>query len=410
MSLLSGSQRRYLLISQVFGQLAPIVVLPLLTRILNPEQMGLYQVAFSISIIALPFALLQSDVLVPIARNIEQVRRLRRLTIAATLLVSSMSALGAFFLVSQGSHETALTTALLVVALSVTSFSSATLIRTGDSKSLIRRNLFGGGLVASFQVIAALFHPTALALGIGMILGRLTCITLVRSHRAFEPHSSDVTGAYGFWKILSGASANALGAFGSQMPMLIVAPIFGAAAAGHLGLGQRVVGGPVGLVGQGVNQIFTADSASILRSREAFLWPKLRRPLGLLMLTALLAALALGTIVPPITPWIFGASWAPAGKYIQILALPMCLQLVAIPMVPLLAMLGLQSLVFALQIFRVLGIAACAIIGIRLSWSMLTTVMLISIIWTLAYCLTIWVAIRAIHNYDAKINGIGHGK
>lgn len=395
--------RAQLLASQAFGQIAPIAVIPLLTRLLTPEQMGHYQVALSIALVAIPFAIFQADVFVPVARDADEVGKLERRALLATLIVGSIAALATTLLMSGGGTESAITTFLLLATMSLMSVSNATLIRKDDMHKLVQRNMLGGTLVAASQMACALLHPTAISLGIGMLLGRVLSQAILRSTRDCAPHPNSNNVPQGFWRVMSGAGGNALGTFASQMPMLVVAPVYGAAAAGHLGLGQRVVGAPAGLIGQGINQIIVADASAIMRSGEPKLWSGLRRHLILLISLSLVAAATISLIVPPITPWLFGNAWEPAGKYIQILALPMCLQLVAVPLSPLMSMLGMQRVMLALQFFRVLGILACILIGFKFSLGMPMTITLISAIWAAAYFATISLAIVAIRKYDSGI-------
>lgn len=392
--------RAQLLASQIFGQLMPIAAIPFLTRLLEPAEMGHYQIALSIALVALPFAIFQADVFIPVAYDSSEVRMLTRRGFVSTAIVACTASSIVFLIPSGGGLKSAITTSLLVAVMSLMSLTNAELIRKNDMSKIVQRNLLGGALVAIAQTLFAILHPTAISLGLGMLVGRTLSQVLLRSAKIFEPHSNRVQVPKDFWRALSGAGANALGTFASQMPMLLVAPLFGAAAAGQLGLGQRVVGAPTGLIGQGINQIIVADASAIIRSGKAELWAGLRRQLVLLISLSLAAAMAIAIIIPPLTPWIFGSLWAPAGKYIQILALPMCLQLVAIPMAPLMAMLGMQREMVSLQIIRIFCIVGCILAGSTFSLGMSSTVSLISAAWTMAYCATIALAIVGMRRHD----------
>lgn len=397
--------RAQLLASQTLGQIMPIAAIPFLTRLLDPLEMGHYQIALSIALVALPFAIFQADVFVPVARDADEVRTLVRRALVTTLIVGAIATSVASLLPSGGGLETAVTTFLLLAVLTLTSLTNAVLIRKNDMSKLVHRNILGGVLVAVIQTIFATLHPTAISLGIGMLIGRALCQALLKSARICAPHANGTEVPKDFWRVLSGAGASALGTFASQMPMLLVAPVYGAAAAGYLGLGQRVVGAPTGLIGQGINQIIVADTSAIIRDGKAELWAGLGRQIVLLITLSLAAAIAIVIILPPLTPWIFGAPWIPAGKYMQILALPMCLQLAAIPMVPLMAMLGMQSTMLTLQVFRIICIVGCIFAGSQFSLGMPLTVSLISAVWTIAYVATIGVAIAGMRKYDTQVRG-----
>ncbi|MEN3748064.1 oligosaccharide flippase family protein [Sphingomonas sp. HF-S3] len=392
--------RAQLLVSQALGQIMPIAAIPFLTRLLNPEQMGHYQVALSIALVALPFALFQADVFVPVARDADEVRLLERRAVLTTLIVGSIATSVAALLPNGGGLEAAVTTALLLAIMSLISVTNAVLIRKNDMPKLVHRNIAGGAFVAISQTIFAMLHPTSISLGLGMFVGRAFCQALLRSGKACAPHPNIADVPKDLWRVLSGASANALGTFASQMPMLLVAPVYGAAAAGYLGLGQRVVGAPTALIGQGVNQIIVADASAIIRGGEAKLWPGLRRQIIMLISLSLAAALAIAVIIPPLTSWIFGAPWAPAGDYMRILALPMCLQLVAIPMAPLMVMLGMQQAMLAIQIGRIFCTVGCILAAAHFALGMPLTVTLISAVWSLAYVVTIGLTITGMRKYD----------
>ncbi|TCM17661.1 O-antigen/teichoic acid export membrane protein [Novosphingobium sp. PhB165] len=394
--------RAQLLASQTLGQIMPIAAIPFLTRMVDPGEMGHYQIALSIALVALPFAIFQADVFVPVAHDADEVQTLLRRALLTTLIVGSVATSVAFLLPSGGGAEAAITAFLLLAVMSLTSLTNAVLIRKNDMSRLVHRNMVGGAFVAIMQTMFAMVHPTAISLGLGMLIGRVLCQVLLRSTRHYAPHSNRSEVPKDFWRVLTGAGASALGTFASQMPMLLVAPVYGAAAAGYLGLGQRVVGAPTGLIGQGVNQIIVADASAIIRSGQSKLWTGLRWQVLLLISLSLAAAMAITIIIPPLTPWIFGAPWAPAGKYMQILAVPMCLQLVAIPMVPLMAMLGMQKAMLSLQIFRMVCIVGCIFLGSKLSLGMPLTVTLISAVWTMAYVATIGLAIEGMRKYDMQ--------
>ena len=140
--------------------------------------------------------------------------------------------------------------------------------------ALARRNLLQGigQVVTQVGLGLAGVRPIGLLLGLG--IGRLCgiggaisdggllrapgpgcrrCVAAVRRYRRFPLVAS--------WSKL-------LNTAGLQVPLLLISVVYGDARAGLLGLTVRVIGGPAGVIGQAVYQVFTAEASAKVRGDD----------------------------------------------------------------------------------------------------------------------------------------------
>ncbi|MGH1462419.1 MAG: lipopolysaccharide biosynthesis protein [Neptuniibacter sp.] len=147
-------------------------------------------------------------------------------------------------------------------------------------------------------------------------------------------------------------------AAGTQIPALLFATAFGAGAAGLYALSHRIVGLPMGVVGQAVSQVFLSDAAGQFRK-------------GTLATNAQYAQRALiKVIMPPViiliiyAPYIFeftfGSYWRESGEIASWLALWMLVSFSTSPLSSIFTITENQALGMLMQvnlfIFRILGL------------------------------------------------------
>ena len=156
-----------------------------------------------------------------------------------------------------------------------------------------------------------------------------------------------------------------INAASQALPVLMLASLFGAAAAGLYSLGRLVMAMPSSLIGQAVFDVFYPRITEAARHREN---------LFTLLLKASLALAAAGVVpfglVILFGPWlfgfVFGAEWLAAGAYAQWLALWLFFAFVNRPSVAAIATLGKQGFFLVYEIVS-LGLRAGALyVGFRL--------------------------------------------
>jgi O-antigen/teichoic acid export membrane protein len=184
------------------------------------------------------------------------------------------------------------------------------------------------------------------------------------------------------------------------MPPLLLAIVFGPAAAGWFGLGQRLMSLPIRLLSQAARQVFLGEAAQ-------------RDPRGLSRLfvrsSAMFLAFALIGMAPILFagPWLFevcfGPAWRTSGEMVQLLVPLYTTRFVVTPVSQTLNVLGRQNLHLISSSLD----AGLLIVSFTLAWwlefSILSTVALFSACSTFAYLVYFYLAWKSIQTAVARM-------
>lgn len=356
-----GSLAR-LLLGQVVGQLCLVVAIPLLTRLVAPAQMGLFQVAAAIGVVLQPAATLCHEFRIPVATSTGEVAALRRAglrTLGGTAAMCGVVAVGALLADAGAVAATSLTTAILLLAYAGTVLDNAVLIHADRRSALAVRNLLSGVLGAGLQIGAALLVGSAVALGAAVLLGRLVAIGVTHGVSGGD---RDPTAVPSVRSSLTAVGAQSIWVLSMQTLTLLSTPFFGVVAAGHVGLAQRIAGAPTALIGQALGQVAQSLLAPHVRAPDGGLRRAVLRQIVALGGVAGVLALGLILLAPRWAGTLLGEQYAAVGLVTAVLAVPFALQITTGPLVPLLIMLDRQTTLLRLQIARS-GAAVLAVVG-----------------------------------------------
>lgn len=398
------SRERWLVVGgQAAGQLATVATLPLLTRILDPAPMGLYQAAFAIGVILQPVASLRMEFLLPAVRGDRELRRLVRFS-TWSQVVCGVIAFTLFAVLAlageDASGQIALMSGLVMVAYAWTVVDNALLVRRGAMHRLAVRNLLAGFLTAGLQIVVALVMPNILLLALSILLGRAVAILLTRRRIDVAPDASpgqveDVPWSVSraVFSVLSGLVSSA----SLQGLTVYVTVGFGAAAAGAVGVAQRSASAPVAFLSQGLSQYSQAKIAAVLRTGEGEARREILNQIRGTLPIAALATVGLAVLGPVLSPFVFGPGWDDVGPVIALLALPIGLQLLLSPVMSVFVMLGRERLLLVVQIVRLAISLVGAFVAQILTADVLLTVLGFAIGTVIGYAFTllaVWRIVR----------------
>jgi O-antigen/teichoic acid export membrane protein len=397
-----------LISGQVIGQLSLIVVIPLLTRQFDPAEFGWFQLAMAVALVLQPVATLRAEFVIPTFENEQSARRLYFLALCSTLGLACASGSAALVALLAGDVDQSVLwvmTGILLVAAAWTVVDNSRLIRAQRTRPLAIRNALAGLLAAGLQVIVALVGWGIVGLALALLFGRIIAIALTWVPRVSPvnsapalPERNPYTVRRAGLSISSGLAASA----SAQTITLATGAMLGAQESAYVSVAQRMAGAPLTLLGQGLGQALQSRVAPAIRQRTGNVVALLRRQVLTLSVVAVGAATAIAILAPALAEPVLGKGWQPAGVVTAVLAPALALQLLTGPLMPVLPMLGKESLLFATQVLRLglvvvatvwAGISTASMIGMAIAYSAASVA---------GYMLMLLVVMRAARAFDSE--------
>ena len=156
-----------------------------------------------------------------------------------------------------------------------------------------------------------------------------------------------------------------------------------------------MISGPLAIVGQAVNQVFTGETGLAIRRSQGMLGASVRGNVLRLLAVGALPAVVLIVFGPSLFALVFGAEWTEAGRYAQILALSYLAQFAVIPVSSILALTERQGQQLGWSVLRLLltagGLAVCGVIEA----SVITAITVLGITQALSYVALYAFCVRA---------------
>jgi O-antigen/teichoic acid export membrane protein len=363
-----------LLSGTAIAQLIPLLATPVLTRIYTPEQFGALAILLAV---ANPLSLLvcgRYDLTVVLPRDDERANVLARLALLLAMVVSLLlgGLLWSFREPLSGlmGGEVALTPVLLAPLLFLLMGFFQPL-----NNWLIRKQAFRAMSVNKMVQTTGI---TLVSLGLGwwafehgLMVGYVAGWALYVAFGAMQVRWK----GFRFMPLQFAAMREAAMAYRSfplynalpavmntatlSIPVFLLTRVFDEQVTGQFNLCRQTIFLPVTFFATSFMQVYMQRASSTVAAGEAVL-PSLRRSVQLLGGLALALVLVLLTAGPFLFGLVFGAQWTEAGTYARILALPIALQFVVVPLTPLLPALGH---IRAYSIWQVLYFASVLLLG-----------------------------------------------
>ncbi|GAB2798222.1 lipopolysaccharide biosynthesis protein [Halomonas shantousis] len=355
------------------SQIIALALAPIITRLYDPNVIGILGTFMTVVAILAPLASLTYPVAIILPKHDGQavgLVRLAALIAVATALATSLilllwghdvvSLLGAE---SLSSFLAFLPLAMLLMA--GVQIAEQWLIRKHRYKATAKALIAKALVLNGSKVGAGLFAPTALALIVLTILGTAFHVLILVKY-AFQGKTLTQEAAdggeerrslkhlarqYGDFPMYRTPQVF-LNALSQGLPVLMLASLFGPAAAGFYTLAKQALGAPAQLLSKSIGDVFYPRISAAEKNGEN---------LAKLLIQATLALMALGIVpfglVMLAGPWLFGLvfgdEWSVAGEYARWLSLWLLFALVNRPAVSALPVLKLQGLFLVYEVVSV---------------------------------------------------------
>ncbi|HEY3731944.1 MAG TPA: lipopolysaccharide biosynthesis protein [Steroidobacteraceae bacterium] len=363
----------------VAAQAVSFATLPILARLYSPAEFGRYQIFLAALIFLIPIASLRYELAILNAETDDRAFALGRLCLGLNALVAAVTlALCAAVHLLWPSGAAKLGSALWVLPVALLAggaFQTFTyLLLRGHA---FRVGAIAKGCQAASNSVAALALSGLKISGLGLVLGELTGRgiaalyvvgkmigqdTRYRLWRRQKYSMRDMLTRYRDYPLISlpGSVLNAVG--GTLAPLLIFAA-FGASVSGQYGLVDRCISLPIAVVVQAVSQVYMASFSTAMRDGAADPLDLFRRVVFAHLKLGIVPIAVLLLFGPQLFTVVFGARWALAGNFSQIVAPLMLVAFVVNPVDMTLMLLNRQKMNSLWYLLRlVLTLAAWAAI------------------------------------------------
>lgn len=383
----------------IAGQALVVISSPLLTRLVTPEEFGLFAVFSALVGIAAMAAGLRYEFAVPLAAADEDAAAITAFVVLnsaglAVLTVGLVWLCGGWFVERLDAAPLAPWLWLLPPAIFVWGSGSAlsywSVRRHTYRVNAINRTLQLGTQTAG-QLGAGFAGWGAPGLIVGYLLGYLTRLG---HYVAFLP-AADRRMLFAWrwqrwravarehWRYPAFSLPSSLLAQIIQLgPAIIVAAMFGPAVAGFYALAQRVVGLPIRMLSEAASQVFLGELRGLERPALRRLF---RRTVMLFAGLAITLMLPLLLFAPPLFELMFGDRWAEGGALVQLLVPLYIARFIDRPISQLFNALNRHQLGLLLTFLRALALVTSFSIGAVFALSTFATILIFSILSTAVY-------------------------
>ncbi|WP_019143184.1 oligosaccharide flippase family protein [Noviherbaspirillum massiliense] len=315
------------------GHLLTILAAPVLTRLYQPDDLGLLAVFTALVGIVSNVASLRYQAAIPLPDNDEEADALLALSLLAVVLISGISAIPVLAFPGQIAHllntphlaDFLLLLPLGIFFIGIYNVFHIWAIRTKAFTPVAKTRFSQSATTAVIQLAGSTFGPAALLVGqiTGYAVGSASYV--FRVIHARWPYlkrvklSSILAVAVRYKQFpLFSTWSSLFNTIGAELPSILFAVLFGPAVAGIYALANRVLAVPMQLLGQAIADVFFSGAAEASRQgRLESLIAAIHSRLAHFAMPPILVLLLGG---PDIFAQVFGPEWEEAGVFAQWLA------------------------------------------------------------------------------------------
>lgn len=387
------------------AKLLALLSTPILTRLYNPEQFGIYSVIYSATLILMPLVSLRYTAAIPLPKRDSTARYL---VYSSILLCVSISTLLYVVLIFMGGRVTPYLSlpddnfVKLIIFLSILTGGLYEILSTWAIRKEYFKDLAVSNLQQSLVGSAVKIGLSTIAPNSGLLIGQLLsqisgCYKISKrmildlsksTSRYRASRALKVSMCYLDFPKFRLPSQFFL-AFSMQAPVIFSAYLFDKHTAGTLSLALTLLAAPIALIGNSVGQAYYSKVAALGK----------RNPAEILRVTKSIALKLLCLSIPPtlllmcLGPWLFavffGESWRDSGYFAQSLSIYLLTQFVANPLMNVLSVFGKQNIFLRINFFRAIFTAFVFFIAGYLNVSAQKTILFYSVFLAAHYTLTI---------------------
>lgn len=407
------SNYMFLTISSGLSQGFLLLISPIITRLYGPHEVGAFAVILGFGALVGSVGTGRLEHAIPIARGPIEAIRIAFLggvlvTISSLVVLFAINALPPYMLPGSTSWKDLPFLAVPVIAISF-AFSqliNALLLRQRAIRSVGKNKILQGIVSGAGQLSFGLAHYTATGMiwaqALGYVIGAVSGLRRVslRGSMVIWRRGAKLKETFLEYKRfpLTLAPAALFNLAAQQVPVLALSSIYGLYEAGLFALIMRACGGPLGMLGQAVAQVYASEFRTIREKPQGAL---AREYLTMLFRLAVVGFFAVGFLVVVMNAWgtlIFGQRWENIGIVSTLLSLMLFSDFVTTPVSMTLSYLGRTHVQLIWDAGRLIALLIATAITYWLSLRFGQFIVLLAVVWSFSlfiHAVLTWQACRA---------------
>lgn len=363
-----------------FAHLLGIAVLPVLTRLYTPDEIGVYATFLSLLLICYCAASLRYEFATLIPRSQSAANNITMLAISLAMLTGMLLLIVLLLFrpfIAEVLNIQALGRLVYLLPLSVVSFSIFMILTFSLNRQKKYGTIAAGKITSSsstavFQIGMGLQQLQQAGLVLGKVLGDFLGMIFLLWQRQ-KLRSSILAGVsprrmvvmarrYSNFPIYNTPHALTT-SISNNFPVLLFNSWFSEAIAGFYAMAHKALYSPVQVIGQAAYQVFSQRISEKYGNQDKLI-PFVKSTLLLLAAIGILPFLLLFWVSPPLFSWFLGPGWEMTGYFVRILTPFVFLVFIVTPLnfIPLL--LGRQKKAFLIDVTFMLSRLMALVAGI----------------------------------------------
>jgi O-antigen/teichoic acid export membrane protein len=319
----------------VTGQLLPVAVTPVLTRLYSPDDFGVFAVFFSIVVVLGAVAGLRLEQAIVVERtDNEAAATMMTALIVAMVLMTAILIVGyvvapAFVADASLWQSLSFWLSIMLASLALCSMNTLTLaaLRAQEMIAPGRAKLVQGVVQAVVPVAAGWTGAGSSGLIVGQTVGFMAGaagllpigLRLWKAATTISPHAIMAAWQRQRPYRVYAAPALLLNIGSKMLPVVILAAFWGPAVAGQVGVAQRLLSAPARLIGQTISQFYIARAAPLARTDLAGLQRLFLKHVAVLSAAGGLLFAPVLAVSPDLVAVALGDEWRPLSHILKLL-------------------------------------------------------------------------------------------
>lgn len=318
----------------IISNLVSFLVQPIITRIITPEQLGIYNTVISIANLIIPIASLKLFQLIVVSNEEEETNKLVQISINTVIMMSILCII--FVVISLLLNNTLISNlgiqAYLIPLIVLTNGLYFVMISYFNNlkryQYIARSDISKEGTRSLLQVAFGLLGMLSFGQSLAHVFSTIPALLVAAKkyfHTIYQNNRINFFETFISYKkyknqIIYLVPGQFINTFSYTIILLSIQSLYSADKAGYYSISMKILGVPLLLVSENISRIYLKKMSELINLKRNYLNFFLKL-IGIMFLISIVGFTILALIAPSFSEIIFGNGYYEAGKYISILCI-----------------------------------------------------------------------------------------